>query len=187
MALITPAEVISYGRLQLPASQTAAQTAARNALLQSLIAASEATLAERIGYRFDTIPTVAGTVEVTVPAWDTRQRFVELPERMHTLSSVTTPDGDVDEAVWRLVGSGWRVQPLPSRRLAVGVWRFTGELGWPSLPETARTLLRTWVLDSYDASGSITQEVNEDGLTTIGFSTSLPVWIQNDMIQSLLK
>ena len=187
MALVTPSEVINFGKLQLPASQTAAETAARNALLNSLIEANESSLAEQIGYRFDTIPTVAGSVQVTVPAWNTRPMFLELTDRMHTLTSVTNPDGVTDSATWRLVGSGWRVRPLPERRLKPGVWTFTGELGWPELPGAARILLLAWTVDSYDASGSVTQEVNEDGLTTIGFSTSLPIFQQRNYLQSLMK
>ena len=188
MALITPADAIEWGKLQLPATQTAEQTATRNALLASIIEASEASLFEQIGYRFDTIPTSAGTVRFTVPGWDTRPDYVELPRRMHTVSSVTSPEGVVDEPdSWELVGSGWRLRPLPSRRVDSGVWTVRGEIGWPKLPDAARILLLTWTVDSYDTSGSVTQEVNEDGLTTIGFATSLPIWHQQNLLQSLLK
>ena len=188
MALITPADVIEYGKLQVPASQTAEQTAARNAQLMMLIEAAEASLFEQVGYRFDNIPTVSGTVEVLVPGWDCRPSTVELSARMARLAGVVDPDGvSVMSGSWRLVGSGWRVRPLPERQLKAGVWRFTGELGWPALPAAARTLLLTWVVDTYDTSGSVTQEVNEEGLTTIGFATSLPVWHQNYLLQSLMK
>ena len=187
MALVTPSDVIEYGKLQLPASQTAAQAAARNQQLLMLIEASEASLAEQLGYNFDSIPDAPGAVEVTVPAWDTHPRQLELPDRMSTLTRVTKPDGLVDGAEWRLVGSGWRARPLPERPIMPGVWRFEGRLGWPKLPDAARTLLLTWVVDTYDTSGSVTQEVNEDGLTTIGFATSLPVWHQNYLLQSLMK
>ena len=186
MALITPAEVIEYGRLELPVGQTAAQTAARNQQLSMLIEAAEASLFEQIGYRFDTIPAVTGTVEVTVERWDRRPVFVELPNRMHTISTVADPDGE-SSVGWELVGSGWRVRPLPTRLLKAGAWRFSGEIGWTELPAAARVLLLTWTVDSYNTSGSVTQEINEEGLTTIGFSTSLPIWHQQNLLQSLLK
>ena len=187
MALITPSEVVAYGKLQLPGTQTAEQTSERNQQLMMLIEAAETSLFEQIGYRIDTIPAVKGTVEVTVPAWDTRPTFVHLPKRMAMLSDVTKPNGDSDEGSWELVGSGWRVRPLPERKIDMGVWRFSGEIGWAALPAAARTLLLTWVIDTFDSSGSVTQEVNEEGLTTIGFATSLPIWHQNYYLQSLMK
>ena len=190
MALVTPSEVIEYGKLQLPASQTAAQAAARNSQLTMLIEAATDSLAEQLGYRFDEpLALRDGSAEVTVENWDTRPNSIVLPKRMQSLVSVVSPSGLVDAGAerWTLVGSGWRVQPLPRRVLEPGVWRFTGKVGWAKLPSAARTLLLTWVVDTYDTSGSVTQEVNEDGLTTIGFATSLPIWHQNYYLQSLMK
>lgn len=188
MALITPDEVINYGKLQLPTTQTAEQTAARRAEIASLIAAQEAALAEQIGYRFDRIPTSTGTVEVLVRGWDRRAEQLNLSGRVDMLTGVVGPDGATESPdKWVVLGSGWRVRPLHERELQPGLWRFTGELGWPMLPAAARTLLLTWVVDSYDTSGSVTQETNEDGLTSFGFSTSLPLWHQRALLQSLMK
>ena len=188
MALVTPAEVIEYGKLQPPAGQTAEQTSARNKLLETLISASEASLFEQIGYRFTTIPTTTGSVSFNVPGWHTRARIYELPKRMDMITRITNPEGiQVDLDTFELFRSGWHIRNHSVDALMVGRWTITGELGWPELPSAARVLLLTWTVDSYDTSGSVTQEVSDDGLTTIGFSTSLPIWQQKNLLQSLMK